>query len=409
MAFAINASALFRAMPLLFSFWDALSAPSELKEGYYITHHIDPVLRSEESFVPPRALKAITGVEPNQSSSQIALEEVSSSKVSEAGNENITSGSAIGAKRRQVPEVWIAPPSISPSEGSAMRDLFLNEDSWTETRLCVTGLLYADHALERQFTETELRSWFNQMTKWGIKLDLEVGAVKPWGVTGARAFEIGRRKWSRLLELGAPIHALLLDEPRTAARKLAQSGRIATDNSDEYALRETVSFISSLRRNYPDFQVGIIDTFPEHSASDQIRWLDALQKRLAKENVRGIEFWRIDVDWANFTVGRGDWAMVKHIETEVRHRRVQFGLIYWAADYPAMNRIGIADDSTWYVGLMQQGYDYAAVAGRPDQYVIESWIGVPKRSIPEAAEWSFSRSVRDFCRKFPQARTATPE
>ncbi len=49
---------------------------------------------------------------------------------------------------------------------------------------------------------------------------------------------------------------------------------------------------------------------------------------------------------------------------------------------------------------MQQGYDYAAVNGAPDQYVIESWIGAPSRCLPETGDFTFTRSVRDFSRKF---------
>ena len=53
---------------------------------------------------------------------------------------------------------------------------------------------------------------------------------------------------------------------------------------------------------------------------------------------------------------------------------------------------------------MRQGYDYAAIDGKPDEYVIESWIEAPSRSLPETADWTFTRSVRDFARRFPKAK-----
>jgi hypothetical protein len=79
-------------------------------------------------------------------------------------------------------------------------------------------------------------------------------------------------------------------------------------------------------------------------------------------------------------------------------------LIYWAADYPRLDRLKLADDSTWYISVMRQGNDYAFVGGSPDQYVIESWIGAPSRPAPETDEWTFTRSVRDFCRRFVPER-----
>ena len=65
-----------------------------------------------------------------------------------------------------------------------------------------------------------------------------------------------------------------------------------------------------------------------------------------------------------------------------------------------MKKRGLADDSTWYVSLMQQGYDYAAIGGAPDHYVIESWLEAPSRALPETEDWTFMRSVHDFARKF---------
>ena len=58
-------------------------------------------------------------------------------------------------------------------------------------------LVYADHWLHKQFTDDELKAWFPMLKQWGLKLELEVGAIKPWGVTGEKTFEIQRPKWDR--------------------------------------------------------------------------------------------------------------------------------------------------------------------------------------------------------------------
>jgi hypothetical protein len=49
---------------------------------------------------------------------------------------------------------------------------------------------------------------------------------------------------------------------------------------------------------------------------------------------------------------------------------------------------------------MQMGYDYTAVHGTPDEYVIESWVDGPSHSVPETDQWTFTRSALDFCNKF---------
>jgi hypothetical protein len=63
-----------------------------------------------------------------------------------------------------------------------------------------------------------------------------------------------------------------------------------------------------------------------------------------------------------------------------------------------------ADDATWYVSVLRQGYDYALVEGTPDEYVIESWVGAPSRAVPETGDFTFTRSVRDFVQRFVKKR-----
>jgi hypothetical protein len=122
-------------------------------------------------------------------------------------------------------------------------------------------------------------------------------------------------------------------------------------------------------------------------------------------NVRGLDFFRLDVDWARFTVENGSsWPEVKKLQEACQARKLPFSLIYWAADYPHLQRLHLADDGTWYISVMRQGNDYAFVGGAPDSYIIQSWIGAPSRAVPETAEWTFTRSVRDFCNRFIEPR-----
>jgi hypothetical protein len=294
------------------------------------------------------------------------------------------------------PEVWMMPPN-APDNGRCLRELFTRPDEWKETRSQVNVLGYAGQMLDKQFTDDELRAWLPQVEKWGLKLGLEVGAVKPWGTTGQKVFERQRGMWDRFQSLGGKIYALAMDEPLCCVRKDLKK-------PDEYAVEETAQFIALVRKNYPDVRIGDIEPYPFLQAAELIAFIDALQARLKAMGVRGLDFFRLDVDWNHFTNGNriypGNWPDVKKLELACRQRKLPFSLIYWAADYPHMKRLGIADDSTWYVGVMRQGYDYLFVGGAPDQVVIESWVGAPSRAVPETGEWTFTRSVRDFVGKF---------
>jgi hypothetical protein len=293
---------------------------------------------------------------------------------------------------RPNPTVWMSPPSVE--NGRSLRELFEHPDSWRRTRSAIDVLSYADHLLHKQFTDDELRAWLPKLQEWGIKLSLEVGAIKPWGATGEKTFNLQRPQWDRVQRLGGSIYAIAMDEPLISARKDLKQ-------PDEYAVEETARFIALARQQYPQVLIGDIEAYPFLSLSDLTGWIDALEKRLAAMGVRGLDFFRLDVDWVTFTVrNQGSWKDVKKLEQFCRSHKIVFSLIYWASDYPALERRRLADDSTWYVSIMQQGYDYALVDGSPDQFVVQSWLNAPSRLLPETDEFTFTRSVLDFSRKF---------
>jgi len=290
------------------------------------------------------------------------------------------------------PTVWMGPASYDG--GKCFRALFEHPDEWKQTRSVIDVLCYTDLNLKKQFTDDELRAWLPKLGEWGIKLGMEVGAIKPWAITGEKTFTIERPLWERVERLGGAIHAIAMDEPLCCARK-------EIHQTDDYAVRETAAYIALVRKNYPRVLIGDIEPYPFIPYADQVAWIEALEKRLAEIGVRGLDFYRLDVNWAEFVVfDRGTWPEVKKLERYCRGRKLPFSLIYWASGYPAMQKRGLADDSTWYVAVMQQGYDYLLAQGAPDQYVIESWVSGPEHTLPETGEFTFTRSVLDFVRKF---------
>jgi hypothetical protein len=288
--------------------------------------------------------------------------------------------------------LWVMPSA--QNNGQCFRELFMHPAQWIKTRAMTDVLGYADHNIDKQFSDAELKSWLPMLKKWNIKLSLEVGAVKEWSPNGANTFLIEKKMWDRVFRLGGSIYAIAMDEPLCCSRQTLHK-------PDSFAVQETANFIAHVRRNYPDMLVGDIEPYPYIPLADQEQWIDALQARLKEMSVRGLDFYRLDVDWAVFdAAGRGSWMEVKKLEDWCHTSKLPFSLIYWSADYPAMQNKKIADDSTWYVGIMQQAYNYVLVGGKPDQYVIESWLNAPSKCLPEDGSFTFMRSVHDFAEKF---------
>jgi hypothetical protein len=305
---------------------------------------------------------------------------------------SISLASAVAQQAKPAATVWMSPPG--QDKGKAFRDLFEHPDEWKETRSLVDVLFVTDLNLKRDFTDDELTRWFGQMRDWKLKFGMEVGAIKGWGKTGAECFSKEKANWEHLQKLGADFYAIGMDEPLVCTHN-------ELHQTDEYAVEETANYIALVRQNYPKMLVGDIEAYPYTPLEEHEHWVEALNKKLAEKGVRGLDFYRLDVDWLHFVVGnKGSWKELRQLELWCRQKKLPFQLIYWAAGYPSMQRRGLADDSTWYVSTMQQGYDYTAVDGHPDAYVIESWIGAPSKCVPETADWTFTRSVRDFARKF---------
>lgn len=299
----------------------------------------------------------------------------------------------------QDPPAAIPSLVMGPSGPDGFRELFEHPEQWQQTRSRVGAILCADHSFKAD-SDDELGKWFGQMRQWNLKLELEVGAVKEWGGrTGESTFRAQQPAWDRIQRLGGNIYSLAFDEPLCCVR--GPIHKSDPSKTDDYALEETVKFIELVRAKYPAMVIGDIEPFPSIPFEDHMKWINALQSRLAEKKIKGLDFYRLDVDWANMNLTHhGTWQEVKKLHGFCKSKKLPFSLIYWAADYGVMKRWNLADDSTWYVGVMTQANAYASVAGGAEQAVVESWVQAPSHSVPETGEFTFTRSVLDFARKY---------
>ena len=278
----------------------------------------------------------------------------------------------------------MCPPSYDG--GKCFRELFEKPDEWRQTRQNIDVLGYADLNFNKHFSDEQLQAWLPKLDAWGIKLGLEVGAIKGWGPTGEKAFQAEQPIWQRIERLGGKIHAIAMDEPLCCCRK-------EIHQPDDYAVRETANYIALVRKHYPQMLIGEIEPYPFIPLAEHLVWIEALEKRLAELQVRGLDFYRLDVNWVEFNAqDRGSWREVRKLEQYCRRRkpcRSKLDLLGFRLSGGSRRR-GLADDAASYISIMQQGYDYALVDGSPDQMVVQSWIDAPSRSLPETAECTAS-------------------
>ena len=296
--------------------------------------------------------------------------------------------------------VWVMP------RGGDFVRMLDNVDQWPETAKITDVFGCADHVINRLYTDEELGRAFRVMKDKGMRLGLEVGAVKHWGKTGARAFEAQRPMWDRFNRLGGDVFALAFDEPLVAVTmhmdKEKEFADMTPEQRFEYAVEETACFVALVREHYPHILVGDIEVYPSMKADTVIAWVDALEARLKAKGVRGQDFFRLDVNWVAFPVQNGSWEDFARVEEHCKKKGIPFSMIFWASDLPGDPKK--RDDPTaWYKGIMHQGEGYLKL-GNPDQYVIETWLDAPPEAYPETKDWTFTRSAVDFYNAFIKPR-----
>lgn len=301
--------------------------------------------------------------------------------------------SQVAAGKAPKPEYWMM-PSPWPDNGGPLRELIGTDDGWSRTREVIDGVGYWPILLNLHFTDEEIRQLFAKLRKHKLRFAFEVQVIKQEYPTADISFKMLEDHMKRFEPLGAKVDRYSFDEPFYATKHVLCK-------PDSYAIEETAKYIQKLRSGYPDITVGDIEPYPVLKLDELETFVTRLTEECSRLGVRGLDFFRLDVDWhsMNNTYG-GSWVEVKQLEHFCRSKGIRFSLIYWAANYPKLAEMKLADDMTWYIGVMGQGNTYAAVGGTPDEYVVESWVHTPKRALPEEDKTSFTGSVLDFYNRF---------
>ena len=296
--------------------------------------------------------------------------------------------------------IWMMP------RGDTLVELTTQIDKWKETLELIDVIGYADHILHKNYSDTQLRESFAVLKEHGLYLALEVGAIKEWGTTGASTFTQQKNGfWDRYIELGAPLVGIVMDEPLVAVHSHYKDyfSHFVDDTDEakfEYAVEQTAEFMRLVRNAYPHWFIADIGVYPYFDADKTILWINALEARLAAKGVRGQDFFRLDVDWNHFRTNQQNypyhWGQVKRIEDHCREIGLPFSLIYWAANVAGRPNLQ-ADPTSWLTYILQMGERYQDVGGKPDQYVIQTWIpNIPAMTLPETNPHSFTYSVLEF-------------
>lgn len=340
---------------------------------------------------------------------------------------SIAASPLTAAEMRFAPEVWLVPPPW-PGNGQCLRELVQRGDEWTNVRGQVRGIGTYAWLLNVHHSDDDLRALFARIGEWKLGFGLEVPVVKArnWGmpeplqaqsafgqlqgfITRFRSLGMGKVTWFAFDE---PVYAVRYAIPASGAvvptaPAIELFGRVKMDpdaaHRIAFASAETVSFIARMRKAHPGARLGDIEPYPALNPGEIETAVNAIQKGCAEHGVRGLEFFRLDVDWDLMEQKTfGSWSEVNQIAAVCRARGIAFSMVFWAASQPRLVKTN-SSSLLWRDGLMHQARVFAEAGGRPDELVIQSWLHTPEHAVPETSAETFTASALEFLHEFPAA------
>ena len=256
-------------------------------------------------------------------------------------------------------------------------------DLWLDTASKV-GMVKAYDYMINHYTDEQLSRWFAFLQTNGILFGVDTGVVKPGLPFGDQAFYHNKQTFDRIISCGGKIDDLFMDEPLTATRSFYKEDQA-------YAVRETVKWIKLVRTYYPNTRICSIEANPFNGIDRLKSWIEDVNDGCAQQGVEGLDYFALDCHWTM----SWDFSNPRDLNNWCRNRGVPFSMIYWAA--PADKSYNSPD---WEYYILQQGAKYFNGGGRPDQYLVQSWLLIPVDTIPESLPNSFTHSTSAFFGRF---------
>ncbi|TMC30070.1 MAG: hypothetical protein E6J24_16390, partial [Chloroflexi bacterium] len=310
-------------------------------------------------------------------------------------------------RRPDEEEVWFT-PNIGSTD---MLGLFAANSEWSVARSKVTifkfynqQLTFSDPAQcptcgHNLFPDLRDAGAFAALTRWGIDIGMEAGAVKEWGCTGDITASASLLAIRNVASAGGEIRYIAMDEPLEGGpRGCAQAAATTA--------AETARYIQLIKRERSGIQIGDIEPYPLFKVKQLEDWITLLERDGAS-----LDFFHLDVDAAAVAAERTDVsADLRALQAFLAARRIPFGVIFTAPD-----QIRATSAAIYFAQTIEWIQRVKAAIGRPQHSIFQSWLVTSGKSdipvnLPETdtAVWSHTRLINEGLDALRTASVATP-
>lgn len=293
---------------------------------------------------------------------------------------------------------------ISPGyESVDVMGLFTQPERWADARQYVRTFSVTDLDLQaprNRFSPSDLSLIASSLSKWGIDLAFEVGAVKEWGCRSETTIATTSVSIDRLVAAGGRVSSLAMDEPLWAGRRPIPEG---CGYDLERTAVETIAYMDEMRKRNPGIKVGLIEPWPAIDRPTLITWI----ARLRAGNPDRLSFFRLDINAAAVRPGPvsasdPNWGEAAAIANYCRTAGIPFSVIIWSAHFSFP--IPLNSDERFYHDSLSFGRfvreRLSTLTSGGDDLPIMSWVPFPRPNLPDNAGYSFTHLVRDSGREF---------
>jgi hypothetical protein len=271
----------------------------------------------------------------------------------------------------------LEPGSHASRVPQAFLDACFNMDAWPAVARSTTYLSAPSDVLASLPAGT-LTSCFANLQRQGIKLTLGLGSVKSGCLPQRHCYYFNEWQLIYLRSLGAPVAALMMDEPLTA---------VDTDNAFgpnrrnlAFAVQATVDWMQLVRTNFPGWMIADLEAYPAIPSHRMIVWLTELTRECTARGVKCPEVFYLDhgIDQPGLQSPHD----VQSIRDAVHSVGMQFGPIYTNTGLTANSTddchftSAVVERMRWY----NNGHPYPS-----DWYSIKTWDPIPAAIVPEVA------------------------
>jgi hypothetical protein len=282
-------------------------------------------------------------------------------------------------------EVWLA-PNVGSTDLLAM---FTQPQDWRAARLSTDVFKFYERQLLADtpsecpecrgnlYPQLARADAFSRLNGWGLRIGIEVGAIKPWGCTSSTTLPLALDAVRRVESRRAVVTELALDEPLLGAE--------SCQLSLEEAAVHTAAFARDARRGRPHLRVGDIEPYPYFSAPLLLSWVSALRR-----NGYVPAFFHLDVDRAHAgRIGADVASDLALLRSSLQGQGIPFGVIFWSENGES--------DEEYFVDVMGWVETVRIAIGEPSHSVFQSWAVSPEgrldlpANLPSSSEYSHTR------------------